>query len=165
MAEDRLTLPFVRTTTALTMFNAGVKENVVPQRAEAKVNFRLLPGDTPDMVVQHIEALVDDPLIEITYEDWDNIPGIADREGAGFSVISAAVEAVYPGAIVTPSLLTATTDTRHYVDLVDNQYRFHGVLMASSQASSIHGTNEYVDVQSYEKSIAIARQMMELGAR
>lgn len=165
MAEDRLTLPFVRTTTALTMFNAGVKENVVPQRAEAKVNFRLLPGDTPDMVVQHIESLVNDPLIEITYEDWDNIPGIADHEGGGFSVISAAVEAVYPGTIVTPSLLTATTDTRHYVDLVDNQYRFHGVLMASSQVSSIHGTNEYVDVQSYEKSIAIARQMMELGAR
>ena len=165
MAEDRLTLPFVRTTPALSMFIAGVKENVVPQRAEAKVNFRLLPGDTPDMVVQHIESLVNDPLIEITYEDWDNIPGIADHEGGGFSVISAAVEAVYPGTIVTPSLLTATTDTRHYVDLVDNQYRFHGVLMASSQVSSIHGTNEYVDVQSYEKSIAIARQMMELGAR
>ena len=165
MAEDRLTLPFVRTTTALTMFNAGVKENVVPQRAEAKVNFRLLPGDSPDMVVKHIESLVNDPLIEITYEDWDNIPGIADHEGSGFSVISAAVEAVYPGTIVAPSLLTATTDTRHYVDLVDNQYRFHGVLMASSQVSSIHGTNEYVDVKSYEKSIAIARQMMELGAR
>jgi len=165
MADDRLTIPFVRTTTALTMFNAGVKENVVPQRAEAKVNFRLLPGDTPEMVVEHIESLVNDPLVEITYDDWDNIPGIADHEGSGFSVITAAVEAVYPGTIVAPSLLTATTDTRHYVDLVDNQYRFHGVMMASSQANSIHGTDEYVDVQSYEKSIAIARQMMEIGAR
>ena len=163
MADERLTIPFVRTTTALTMFNAGVKENVVPQRAEAKVNFRLLPGDTPEMVVAHVEEIVNDPLIEITYDRWDNVPEIADYEGSGFTVIAQAVAAVYPGAIVTPSLLTATTDTRHYIDLVDNQYRFHGIMIASSQAKSIHGTDEYIGVDSYEKSIAVARQMMELG--
>ena len=64
-----------------------------------------------------------------------------------------------------PSLLAATTDTRHYIDLVENQYRFHGVMLASSQASSIHGTDEFVDVASYEKAIEVARQMMLLGAR
>ena len=165
MDEDRLTIPFVRTTTALTMFNAGVKENVVPQRAEAKVNFRLLPGDTPEMVVAHIKAVIDDPVIEISYEEWDNVPPIADDEGSGFLVIAAAVEAVYPGTVVTPSLLTATTDTRHYIDLVDNQYRFHGVMMAASQAKSIHGTDEYVTVDSYEKSIAVAGKMLEFGSR
>ena len=165
MADDRLTIPFVRTTTALTMFNAGVKENVVPQRAEAKVNFRLLPGDTPEMVVSHIEEIVNDPLIEISYDRWDNVPEVADYQGSGFTVISEAVKAVYPEAIVTPSMLTATTDTRHYIDLVDNQYRFHGIMIASSQAKSIHGTDEYIGVDSYEKSIAVARQMMAIGAR
>jgi carboxypeptidase PM20D1 len=66
---------------------------------------------------------------------------------------------------VVPSLLTATTDTRHYIDLVDNQYRFHGVEMVTSQATSIHGTDEYIGVQSYLKSIEVARQMLLLGAR
>lgn len=160
MADSRTTQAFVRTTTALTMFNAGIKENVVPQRAEAKVNFRLLPGDTPDMVVEYIEEVVDDPLVEIGYEQWDNLPAIADASGSGFAVISAAVEAVYPDAVVVPSLLTATTDTRHYVDLADNQYRFHGIEVAMEQATSIHGTDEYVGVQSYLKSIEIARQIL-----
>ena len=163
MADERMTTPFVRTTTALTMFNAGVKENVVPQRAEAKVNFRLLPGDTPEMVVAHVEETIDDPAIEITYDRWDNVPGVADYEGSGFTVIAAAVNSAYPEAIIVPSLLTATTDTRHYVDLVDNQYRFHGMIIAASQVTSIHGTDEYIGVDSYEKSIAVARQMMELG--
>ncbi|HLL10401.1 MAG TPA: M20 family peptidase, partial [Rubrivivax sp.] len=36
----------LRTTTALTIINAGNKENVLPGRAEAVVNFRILPGDT-----------------------------------------------------------------------------------------------------------------------
>lgn len=165
MAKDRMTNSYVRTTTALTMMNAGVKENVVPQRAEAKVNFRLLPGDTPEQVVSRIEALVDDPAIEISYDNWDNVPGVADYEGGGFQVISEAITAIYPEVVVVPSLLTATTDTRHYIDLVDDQYRFHGMELSITQAQSVHGTNEYVGVQSYEKSIEIARQMMQLAAR
>tara|TARA_R110002110_G_scaffold405241_1_gene624267 strand:- start:103383 stop:104759 length:1377 start_codon:yes stop_codon:yes gene_type:complete len=165
MADDRLTQPFVRTTTALTMFNAGVKENVVPQRAQARVNFRLLPGDTPQQVVESIEALVDDPLVEISYDQWGDMPPVARIDSHGFKTIEAAIAAVYPDAVVTPSLLTATTDTRHYIDLVDDQYRFHGVVMDSSQAKSIHGTDEYIEVQSYLNSIEVARQIMELGTR
>lgn len=165
MSEDPDTNSFVRTTTALTMINAGVKENVIPQRAEAKVNFRLLPGDTPESVIKHITAVVDDPRIEISHDDWDNIPGVADYEGVGFQVIEAAVGAVYEDAVVVPSLLTATTDTRHYIDLVDNQYRFHGVSMDSTQTTSIHGTDEYITVDSYQRSIEIARHLLTLASR
>ena len=165
MAKERTTAPFVRTTTALTMFNSGVKENVVPQRAEARVNFRLLPGDTPITVVEYITAVVDDPLVEISYESWDQMPPVAEYPGSGYGVIQAAIESVYPDAVVVPAMLMAVTDTRHYIDLVANQYRFHGIKMATSQATSIHGTDEYVDVESYEKSIEIARGMIELGAQ
>ena len=165
MDQRRLTIPFVRTTTALTMFNAGVKENVVPQRAEARVNFRLLPGDTPEMVIDYIRSVIDDPEIEISYDPWESVPPISDHQGVGFQVIGDAVATVYPDAIVTPSLLTATTDTRHYVELADDLYRFHGVMMDSRQTSSIHGTNEFITVESYEKSIAVARRMMELGSK
>lgn len=165
MAEDPLTNSYVRTTTALTMFNAGIKENVVPQRAEAKVNFRLLPGDTPDMVVQRIKEIIDDPQVEISYDDWDDIPPISDYEGGGYAVIAKAVNAVYPDVVVVPSLLTATTDTRHYIEQADDLYRFHGMMLSIEQASSVHGTNEFIDVQSYQQSIEIARKMMQLGAQ
>lgn len=165
LADDRLTTPFVRTTTALTMFNAGVKENVVPQRAEARVNFRLLPGDTPEMVVDHVRDIVDDPLVEISYEQWQNIPPVSDHRGPGFAAIEQAVLQSYPDAVVAPSLLMATTDTRHYIDLAENQYRFRGMMIASHQAKSVHGTNEFVTVESYEKAIAVARDTLQLGTR
>ena len=165
MAGERSTAPLVRTTTALTMFNAGVKENVVPQRALARVNFRLLPGDTPDMVVDHITRVVDDPEVDISYEQWDNMPPVAEYPGGGYAVIQAAIESVYPEAIVVPSMLMAVTDTRHYIDLADDLYRFHGVEMTMAQVTSIHGTDEYVGVESYEKSIELARKMIELAAQ
>ena len=42
----------LRTTTALTVVQGGNKENVLPGRAEALVNFRILPGDTGDGVTR-----------------------------------------------------------------------------------------------------------------
>lgn len=165
MSQDRLTNSFVRTTTALTMFNAGIKENVVPQRAEARVNFRLLPGDTPEQLIQRIEAIVDDPAITITAKDWDRIPPVADHEAQGFRVIAAAVEPVYPEAVIVPSMLTATTDTRHYIDVADNHYRFRGMLIEAGQASSVHGTGEYITIESYRNSVAVAHRMLELASQ
>ena len=42
----------MRTTTAVTIVDGGVKENVLPSRAGAVVNFRILPGDSVDDVVR-----------------------------------------------------------------------------------------------------------------
>ncbi|WP_170287340.1 M20/M25/M40 family metallo-hydrolase [Halioglobus maricola] len=164
MAEDRLTAPMVRTTTALTMFNAGIKENVVPQRAEAKVNFRLLPGDTVDSVIRYVRDVIDDDQIDIASSPWSGMPGTANTEGAGYQAITRAVADVYPEAIPVPSLLMATTDTRHYIELAKDQYRFHGAVIDYTQASGIHGTDEWVGVESFRKSIDVATGMMRYGS-
>ncbi|MCP4376605.1 MAG: peptidase dimerization domain-containing protein [bacterium] len=45
----------IRTTTAPTMlFKAGTKENVTPRQAKAIVNFRILPGDTVQGVIDQV---------------------------------------------------------------------------------------------------------------
>ena len=44
MAADPLSNSFVRTTTAATMFNAGVKENVIPQSAQARITIACCQG-------------------------------------------------------------------------------------------------------------------------
>lgn len=164
MSKDRLTAPMVRTTTALTMFNAGVKENVVPQRAEAKVNFRLLPGDTVESVTAYVRDVIDDELVEISSSPWTGMPGIASTEGEGYAAITRAVADVYPDAVPVPSLLMATTDTRHYVELARDQYRFHGAVIDYTQASGIHGTDEWVSIESFLKSIDVAQGMLRYGA-
>ena len=165
MSANRATNAMVRTTTALTMMNAGVKENVVPQRAEARVNFRLLPDTTAQMVVDHVTEVVDDPEVSIRYERWDNRPGVADHQAEGYAAIADAITAVYPDAVVVPSLLVATTDTRHYVDLARNQYRFHGMLVPMADVGGIHGPDEQLSVQGIENAVRVAEGMIRLGAR
>ena len=58
--------PMLRTTTAATLFHAGVKDNVLPSVARATVNFRIFPGDTIDSVVAHVREVVDDDRIALT---------------------------------------------------------------------------------------------------
>ena len=94
-----------------------------------------------------------DSLLIANLDDYKRLPN------ASLEVISRAATAVYPDAVVIPSLLMATTDTRHYIDIAENLYRFHGMMIEMSQVSSVHGTGEYIGVDSYAKSIEIARQM------
>lgn len=46
MERNPITNALVRTTTALTMFNAGIKVNVIPPLAQATINFRIHPSQT-----------------------------------------------------------------------------------------------------------------------
>ena len=46
MSGSPFTNSLCRTTTAVTIFDAGIKENVIPPYAEAIVNHRIHPGQT-----------------------------------------------------------------------------------------------------------------------
>src|SRR5256886_7716677 len=55
----------LRTTTALTIFNAGDKDNVLPGNAEATIHFRLIPGDTQGSVINHVRSTIANDRISI----------------------------------------------------------------------------------------------------
>ncbi|MFT4613780.1 MAG: carboxypeptidase PM20D1, partial [Bacteroidia bacterium] len=120
---------------------------------------------TADSVVVRVRELIDDPDVEILYDGWGELPPAASYTDSGFTVISEAITQVYPDAVITPSLLTATTDTRHYISVVDNLYRFHGLLVGTGQASTVHGTGEYISIESYQNMIEVERHMLRLGAQ
>src|SRR6202008_2068420 len=65
LAQKPVTAALLRTTTAPTLFNAGVKENVLPAEAVATVNFRIVPGQGSADVEQHVRRTIDDPEIDI----------------------------------------------------------------------------------------------------
>ncbi len=66
LGKNKTTNSMIRTTTATTIFNSGIKENVLPTHATAIINFRILPGDTPAKVKQHVINSIDNPDIIVT---------------------------------------------------------------------------------------------------
>ena len=56
----------LRTTTAPTIFEGSIKDNVLPIRARAVVNFRIFPGETSESVAERVRSLIDDSRVQIT---------------------------------------------------------------------------------------------------
>src|SRR5207245_10185972 len=88
LEKSPLTAAMIRTTQAATIFQAGIKENVLPNNARAVVNFRLLPGDTIASVVERVRKIIDDPRVTVTLLPVQMEPSAtSDSESKAFSLL------------------------------------------------------------------------------
>jgi acetylornithine deacetylase/succinyl-diaminopimelate desuccinylase-like protein len=55
----------LRTTCVTTLMEAGEAENALPQRAQASLQCRLLPGDSAKAVMNTLRSAIDDPQVEV----------------------------------------------------------------------------------------------------
>ncbi len=164
LSDDPGSMGMVRTTTAVTMFDAGIKDNVISQQAEAKVNFRLLPGFTEEQLIEAVTKIVDDENIEISSEAGKKGPPVADIDGPGYARVKSAINEAYPEALVTPSMLMASTDSPHYVDLAPNIYRFHPYTIPMDDSKTVHGTNERIRLEAIERAVQLSKALIQSAA-
>src|SRR3989442_1627631 len=156
----------LRTTTAPTVVQAGVKENVLPSTARALVNFRILPGDSVGGVVAHVRDVVHDSRITVRALPTpvsDPSP-VASPESESFALLARTIRQVVPGTVVTPWLVVGATDSRHYASLTPNVYRFVGIRIGQDDLKRIHGTDERVGVRAYVDAVRIYVQLLRNGA-
>jgi carboxypeptidase PM20D1 len=150
----------IRTTTAATIFEGGVKDNILPATARAVVNFRILPGDTIDSVVEHVRRVVDDPSVSVKALGGNDPGPMSSPDAPAFAEIARAIRTTFPGTIVTPSLALGATDARHYTTLSPNVYRFSPMRMTPADLARVHGTNERIAVADYANMIRFYAQLV-----
>ena len=155
----------LRTTTALTIVNAGNKDNVLPGRAEATVNFRILPGDTRDGVMQHVHAAVA-PAVPADHLKVEALPGakeaskVAPTGSIQYQVLNQTIREVFPDALVAPGLMVAGTDSVHYEPISDHIFKFSPIRAKGDDLSRFHGTNERLAVTNYADAIRFYHRLI-----
>ncbi|WP_225782842.1 M20 family peptidase [Xenophilus sp. Marseille-Q4582] len=156
----------LRTTTALTIVRAGNKDNVLPGRAEAAVNFRVLPGDTLAGVEAHLRRALGNDAIQVKAYPGNSEPSpISPTAHAGYRHIERAVREVFPDAVVAPGLMTAATDSRHFTTLSPAVYRFSPIRVSGEDLARFHGTNERLPVAAYGDMIRFYLQILRASAQ
>jgi len=165
LEKGQSTNAMLRTTTAVTMASAGNKENVLPGRAEATVNFRLLPGSSKDDVIRHVKQAINDPAIEVT-----ELPGgfpasrVASAEAASYQAINRTVRELFPGTLVAPGLMLGATDSRHFEPFTDNVYRFSPIRAKPEDLARFHGTNERISLANLADLVRFYHRLLQQTA-
>jgi carboxypeptidase PM20D1 len=150
-----------RTTTALTVVNAGQAENVLPGRATALVNFRLLPGDSSDAVVAHVTHTVAEPQIKVEREPGSvEASRVASTDGPGYRTIARTLAELHPDVVVAPGLMIGGTDSRHYESIADDVYKFSPMRARPEDLKRFHGTNERISTAHYVELIQFYHQLI-----
>ena len=152
-----------RTTIAPTMVRGGVQDNVLPTRASAKINFRILPGETIESVIAYVKKVVNDDRVIVSLANPDhtkNPSPVSSTSSFGFQVIQKTTKQVFPEVAVSPGLVIGFTDSRHFVDLSEHIYRFAPIQLEKADLNAFHGIDEKIKAENYKDMIRFYRQLI-----
>ncbi len=152
------------TTTAETMISGGFKENALPTSARAIINFRILPGDTVDSVLDRVRTTLHDPGVTVANLNPGssrNPSPTSPLDAAGYRTLATTIHQLFPDAIVLPNLLNAATDSSFYTVLTPNVYRFLAVETDTADLSMVHGLNERIAPEKYLKTVQFTAQLIQ----
>jgi carboxypeptidase PM20D1 len=155
----------LHTTVAPTMLQGSPKENVLPQSANAVINYRIAPWNSANDVLESAKVAVG--KLPVTFE-WTRPPRepspISSSMSQGWKLVRAAAQAEAPGAIVAPYLVVAGTDGGKMSKVSEDVYRFAPIRLKSKDAAMIHGTNEHMTLPNLERVIRFYARLIATAA-
>ncbi len=161
MDSRKTTAATIRTTTAATVIRGGVKGNVLPRRAEALVNFRILPGDTSAAVLEHVRETIADESVEIRTVGMPTEPSpVSSADSRAYVALSRAIVSEFPDALVAPSLVLGMTDARWYEPVAEDVYRFLPIRLQQRDIDRLHGVDERISIDSHARAIRFYVRLM-----
>ncbi len=173
LERDRVLNAMLRDTIALTGLRAGLKHNVVPRRAEARLDVRLLPDTDPTEFLDWLRAALDDPSIRLELEpDADAVQFTAWRErvlgdpvapvppspteNELFHALEAELERELPGSFTVPLQTTGGTDSKWFRARGVPAYGYLPALLPEELVSSVHGLDERIPVKELERAVRVS---------
>ena len=144
----------VRNTISLTGMQAGTKVNVIPGTAEAQLDIRLLPGQEVDSFIKVINERLGDSEIH-----FDFIKSIESTESPmetqDYALTEEVLQEEFPGCVVSPSLLFASSDSRFFRHKGIPAYGICPVLVSLEDINMIHGIDEKISVENVIKGTEV----------
>lgn len=135
----------IRTTCVATELDAGHARNALPEKATANVNCRIFPGATVAQVQRQLQRVVADPAVKVTVQAPAPVLGPISYPilPQVMTAVTQAVHQRFPHVKVIPTMMSASTDSRHF--------RNHGIPMygvspvfAKPGDVHAHGYNERI---------------------
>ncbi len=151
----------VRTTVAFTQMQGSAASNVLPPEAWVGANLRLICGETVEGAKAYLEKVIKNPDIKVDVVMGMNPSRISRTDDEPFQRLSKAIRGTWTNAVVSPYLMLACSDSRHYGVLSDHVYRFSAMALTKEERGLIHGNNERIPLETIVKTVAFYQRLMK----
>jgi carboxypeptidase PM20D1 len=150
----------MRTTCAFTMMEGSGATNVIPPVAKVTANLRILGGETVEKAIAYMKSIADDPGIKFRaiYGMEPSPNSVAG--GSSWETLKNAVSQTWSGALVSPYMMFACTDSRHYHRICDHVYRFSAMALSREERATIHGHNERIPLDTLVKLVQFYTRLL-----
>jgi len=149
----------MRTNCVATRLEGGHANNALPQRAQANVNCRILPGHSPEEVRQQLIQVIADPEVTVRYvaDNGKVYDKATDRKGFPppplnpevLKPLDAVVAAMWPKIKVVPYMDAGASDAIYTSAAGMPTYGITGIAIDKDDVRA-HGRDERVGVASFD---------------
>lgn len=160
LQRDPLMNATIRDTVSLTILQAGYKPNVIPERAEAILDCRLLPSTDEKSFLADLERTIGDPGIRIEVIESAAKAATSPTRNRLFKAIESASRRVYPDAVVTPFMTIATTDSRFFRQRKVPAYGLIPVVLPQELIATAHGVDERIPVETLGPAVRVVYEAL-----
>ncbi|SDN75457.1 M20/M25/M40 family metallo-hydrolase [Acetanaerobacterium elongatum] len=148
-----------RTTCAFTMASGSKQANVLPKTASATANFRILQGDTVESTIRRIQKLAGE---EITVTKvYASEPSKISLMDSRYDLLAETIRESWPDTLVTPYLMMACSDSRHFCRISDHVYRFTPLHLSKEARGLIHSENERISITMIDECEAFYSRLIQ----
>ena len=151
----------MRTTCAFTQMEGSKATNVLPPKASVGANLRIIGGETPQTAVARMEKIAGNKQI-VFKDEYSMAPSkFSSTDSYGWQKLTAAVRDTWPEALVSPYLMVACSDSRHYCAISDHVYRFSAMELSKEERGYIHGNNERIPTDKIVRTVEFYVRLLQ----
>lgn len=151
----------IRTTIAPTKMAGSKAFNVMPPVATIGLNLRILGTDKIDDVIAHIKKVSGEPDLIVTVHERREASPDSPSDSTGFKNVKNAIEAVWPNAVVSPYLMLAGSDSRHFCEVSKNVLRFSAMALSKTERGLIHSNDERITIKGLLEAVDFYKALLK----
>jgi acetylornithine deacetylase/succinyl-diaminopimelate desuccinylase-like protein len=145
--RDPMYSALLHDTVTCTFLQAGEKINVIPSKATAGIDCRLLPDRSADTFLEQVAHLVEDLDIQLEPLMQESGSGVSPLSGEFMEAMTSCVREEAQRGTVLPCLMTGAADGRYFRRRGIPTYGFAPFRLSRREIARMHGVDERISLE------------------
>ncbi len=151
----------LKDTLSITVLRAGGKENIIPERAEATLDIRLLPNREPQAFIEELKRLIADPRVDIEIIQSPEAAAVSDVDSEFFQTLTSTLNELVPQGVAVPMLTPGTTDSCFFRRKGVSAYGLFPAIINPDELARFHGIDERISLANLRLGLQVTYRVLE----